>query len=112
MFVPDLLHEFELGVWKAVLTHLLRILHAEGRDRIQIFNNWCTYTFHNFVLLVLFNSTVIIVLGKSQLTEMARFAGFITTSQASENALRETTKTSSRYVLHKCVFIYLNVRTY
>ncbi|PCH35445.1 hypothetical protein WOLCODRAFT_156133 [Wolfiporia cocos MD-104 SS10] len=38
MSVPDLLHEFELGVWKAVFTHLLRILYAEGKDRIQILN--------------------------------------------------------------------------
>ena len=28
MMVVDLLHEFELGVWKALLTHLIRILHA------------------------------------------------------------------------------------
>jgi hypothetical protein len=28
MFAVDLLHEFELGVWKAVLTHLVRILYA------------------------------------------------------------------------------------
>jgi hypothetical protein len=28
MLVVDLLHEFELGVWKAVFTHLLRILYA------------------------------------------------------------------------------------
>lgn len=26
MLVVDLLHEFELGVWKAVFTHLLRIV--------------------------------------------------------------------------------------
>lgn len=26
MLVVDLLHEFELGVWKAVFIHLLRIL--------------------------------------------------------------------------------------
>ena len=26
--VVDLLHEFELGVWKALFTHLIRILHA------------------------------------------------------------------------------------
>lgn len=26
--VVDLLHEFELGVWKSLLTHLIRILHA------------------------------------------------------------------------------------
>ena len=28
MFVVDLMHEFELGVWKALFTHLLRMLHA------------------------------------------------------------------------------------
>lgn len=38
MLVVDLLHEFELGVWKAVLTHLMRILYAKGKDRIQTFN--------------------------------------------------------------------------
>ena len=38
MFVPDLLHEFELGVWKAVFTHLLRILYAIPGDAIQILN--------------------------------------------------------------------------
>jgi hypothetical protein len=38
MLVVDLLHEFELGVWKAVLTHLIRILYARGEDRIQAFN--------------------------------------------------------------------------
>ncbi|PPR02076.1 hypothetical protein CVT24_011174 [Panaeolus cyanescens] len=32
MFVPDLLHEFELGVWKAVFTHLMRILYATGAN--------------------------------------------------------------------------------
>ena len=30
MFVVDLLHEFELGVWKAVFTHLMRIFYAAG----------------------------------------------------------------------------------
>ncbi len=38
MLVPDLLHEFELGVWKAVFTHLLRILYAAGGDLIQELN--------------------------------------------------------------------------
>ncbi|KAH9953547.1 hypothetical protein BC827DRAFT_1145963 [Russula dissimulans] len=38
IFVVDLLHEFELGVWKAVFTHLLRVLYAEGQDRIQTLN--------------------------------------------------------------------------
>lgn len=36
--VPDLMHEFELGVWKAVLTHLIRILIAAGGDLVQQFD--------------------------------------------------------------------------
>jgi len=28
MLVVDLMHEFELGVWKAVFRHLIRILYA------------------------------------------------------------------------------------
>ena len=28
MLVVDLLHKFELGVWKALFTHLIQILHA------------------------------------------------------------------------------------
>jgi len=32
------MHEFELGVWKATFTHLLRILYAQGGDSIQELN--------------------------------------------------------------------------
>lgn len=32
------MHEFELGVWKAVFTHLVRILYAEGGRAIQLLN--------------------------------------------------------------------------
>jgi len=28
MLVVDFMHEFELGVWKNLFTHLIRILHA------------------------------------------------------------------------------------
>ncbi|KAF9490451.1 hypothetical protein BDN71DRAFT_1356203, partial [Pleurotus eryngii] len=38
IFVPDLLHEFELGVWKAVFIHLVRILHALGPDSVAALN--------------------------------------------------------------------------
>ena len=38
MFVVDMLHEFELGVWKAIFTHLLRLLYAQGGDGIQELN--------------------------------------------------------------------------
>ena len=38
MLVVDLLHEFELGVWKTVFTHLIRLLYAagDGSDRLVI----------------------------------------------------------------------------
>jgi hypothetical protein len=36
--VVDLLHEFELGVWKAIFTHLMRILHAIGGNTVQELN--------------------------------------------------------------------------
>ena len=35
MFVVDLMHEFELGVWKALFVHLLRILHAADKDLVH-----------------------------------------------------------------------------
>jgi hypothetical protein len=38
MFTVDLLHEFELGVWKSIFTHLLRILYAHGDGKIQELN--------------------------------------------------------------------------
>ena len=38
MFVVDLMHEFELGVWKAIFTHLLRLLYAQGGNGISKLN--------------------------------------------------------------------------
>lgn len=38
LFVVDLLHEFELGVAKRVITHLIRILYAIGGDAVTEFN--------------------------------------------------------------------------
>ncbi|KAI0758552.1 hypothetical protein BD413DRAFT_457385, partial [Trametes elegans] len=34
MFAPDLMHEFELGVWKGTFLHLMRLLHAQGKDMV------------------------------------------------------------------------------
>lgn len=34
----DILHEFELGVWKAVLVHLIRMLHAIGSVSVSEMN--------------------------------------------------------------------------
>ncbi|KII83440.1 hypothetical protein PLICRDRAFT_58395 [Plicaturopsis crispa FD-325 SS-3] len=38
MLVVDLMHEFELGVWKALFTHLIRILHSIGSNAVLLFN--------------------------------------------------------------------------
>lgn len=38
MLAPDLLHEYELGNFKAVLTHLLRILAYFKADKISEFD--------------------------------------------------------------------------
>jgi hypothetical protein len=51
MFVVDLMHEFELGVWKATFTHLLRILYAQGGDGIQKLNE----RYFSLIFLLLFS---------------------------------------------------------
>jgi hypothetical protein len=38
MLVVDLLHEFEIGVWKSIFIHLIRILVSEGGDSIAELN--------------------------------------------------------------------------
>jgi hypothetical protein len=35
IFVVDLMHEFELGVWKALFIHLLRILEAVDKTLVN-----------------------------------------------------------------------------
>jgi hypothetical protein len=32
MLLPDLMHEFELGVWRAIFIHLLRILQSLSKS--------------------------------------------------------------------------------
>ena len=38
MLVVDLMHEFELGVWKTLFTHLIHLLYAAGNgtDRLVL----------------------------------------------------------------------------
>jgi hypothetical protein len=38
MLTVDLLHEVELGVWKALLMHLIRMLHTCGADKVHAFD--------------------------------------------------------------------------
>ncbi|KAJ7105539.1 hypothetical protein C8R44DRAFT_639016 [Mycena epipterygia] len=39
MLVVDFMHEFELGVWKAIFTHLIRILVAHGDQVVSELNS-------------------------------------------------------------------------
>lgn len=47
MLVVDLMHEFELGVWKAIFTHLIRILYAadpHGKLVTELNERWVMHT--------------------------------------------------------------------
>jgi hypothetical protein len=35
MFLVDLMHEVELGIWRALFTHLLRILNAVDKSLLH-----------------------------------------------------------------------------
>ncbi|KAI8994035.1 hypothetical protein BD414DRAFT_506546 [Trametes punicea] len=48
LFVPDLLHEWELGVWKNLMTYLIRILHAESASGVREFD--CRYQYSGGIL--------------------------------------------------------------
>ncbi|XP_006456998.1 hypothetical protein AGABI2DRAFT_47183, partial [Agaricus bisporus var. bisporus H97] len=39
LFARDLMHEYELGVWRSVLTHLLRMLYTYGMESITKLNH-------------------------------------------------------------------------
>jgi hypothetical protein len=38
MFVVDFLHEIELGMWKALFTHFIRLLYAHDPDTVHELN--------------------------------------------------------------------------
>jgi hypothetical protein len=40
MIVVDHMHEVKLGFWKALLLHLIQILHANGANTVHEFNAW------------------------------------------------------------------------
>ena len=41
----DILHEVELGVWKAVLVHLIRVLHSYKADLVKEMNERFEFLF-------------------------------------------------------------------
>ena len=45
MLIVDIMHEFKLGTWKALLMHLVQILHSVGAATVQEFNSWYVLLF-------------------------------------------------------------------
>ena len=43
LLAVDLIHEFELGVWKAVFIHLIRMLVVIEGTGIQELNSWSVF---------------------------------------------------------------------
>lgn len=39
LMAVDLMHEVELGVWRQLLEHLIRILHSKGSASVQEFDS-------------------------------------------------------------------------
>lgn len=58
IFHVDLLHEIEIGVWKAVLIHLLRILEAVNENLLHEFD-WRYVRFPHFFCLSLNHSLTV-----------------------------------------------------
>jgi hypothetical protein len=48
MMVVDLMHEFELNVWKAIFIHLLRILDCKNEAlKHELDRRYATYQYHD-----------------------------------------------------------------
>ena len=43
MLVVDLMHEVEIGVWKAIFIHLLRILDCQDESLKHELDRWCVW---------------------------------------------------------------------
>ena len=41
MFVPDIMHEFDSGVWTSIFIHLLRILLSVKGNKLSELNRRC-----------------------------------------------------------------------
>jgi hypothetical protein len=52
MAVVDLMHEFELGVWKALFTHLIRMLSSLGNGVVDEFDRRCVSICHFYISLI------------------------------------------------------------
>ena len=94
MLVPDFMHKFKLGVWKATLTHLIRILLEVGNNVIQEFNVRYVFSCH-------WPDDVLTMSVSGQYWHLAKtlYANLVRMYQISQNLQQGTLRTSSRYVI-------------
>ena len=102
MFVVDLMHEFELGVWKAIFTHLLQLLYAQGGNGISKLNE-------RYFKLVIFNYNyhlyTYIGIEISQHSVAIQSANLLKMFLGCQNSLLEILKIYFRYIPG---FIYIS----
>lgn len=92
--VVDLLHEFELGVFKAVFKHLLRILHAIDSDALMILNK--RYAVFHVIGLYIFSYVYDEDSIRFHPSERVPSGGSLLMSLTSSNVLHATLKMSFR----------------
>ena len=83
MLVVDLLHEFELGVWKSLFMHLIRLLYAAGKGSDRLVME-LDARFEYVLVIVLFYSYALspfVDIVRSQHLTLAPFASFRKTHQ-------------------------------
>lgn len=56
MLVVDLLHKFELGVWKALFKHLIRLLYAAGKGSNRLVTELDARFAITFLVMLLFTN--------------------------------------------------------
>jgi hypothetical protein len=49
MLVIDLMHEFELGVWKSIFSHLIRLLEAYDPEKVHELNRRLVHFLHKLL---------------------------------------------------------------
>jgi hypothetical protein len=100
------MHEFELGVWKALLIHLVRILHSLGSQHIQEFNS--QYVVPNF--LNLHHPKLSVYLSFRQITPFGRSSIRRFTHNVTD--MKKLATRDFKDILQVICFMYVQVHVY
>ncbi len=98
MLVVDLLHEFELGVWKSLFIHLIRLLYAAGKGSDRLIMELNARFVYAIILSCFYAISLFPDIARSQHLVLVPFASFPELIGNEKNWLQGTTKTYSRSV--------------